>query len=418
MSAVEPRPGVNRSDVGDVPSRTSDVSGVPSLASDTRAAGACACPGTTPFSHEAGPAVDSGPGALARLGDHVLDVYRADRSGGAVVVTDAGLRATGIVDEALSVLAAAGCPTVVVDDIPGNPTVASVEAGAKVVAQAFPGTRPVVVALGGGSALDAAKGIARLAADPSGPGLPLVAVPTTAGTGAETNGFGVLEDPVRRCKVYCGDSTTTPRVALLDPLLTHGLPVGATAATGVDALVHAVESLVSRGRSPVSEAFAAEALRRAWRWLPAACADGGDAAARAEMLVAAHLAGQALTRSGLGLVHGLGHAITAHHGVVHGRALAAVMPEVVAFSLGDAPEAWARVTEVLGLPRPSALPGALADWCAAVGVVPGLDAAGLGIGPREVEALASTAAADPVGRNAPRLAAREDLTGLVTRSLR
>ncbi|MDT7746255.1 MAG: Iron-containing alcohol dehydrogenase, partial [Actinomycetota bacterium] len=87
------------------------------------ASAACACVATTPFVHEPGPAVDSGPGSLARLGDHVLDVHAGARSGGAVVVTDAGLRATGIVDEALAVLAAVGCPTIVVDDVPGNPTV-------------------------------------------------------------------------------------------------------------------------------------------------------------------------------------------------------------------------------------------------------------------------------------------------------
>ncbi len=393
------------------------------------AAAACACAATTPFVHEPGPAVDSGPGALARLGDHVLDVHAGARSGGAVVVTDRGLRAAGIVDEALAVLAAAGCPTVVVDDVPGNPTVPSVEAGAAVVAGAFPGTRPVIVALGGGSALDAAKGIARLAADPSGPGLPLVAVPTTAGTGAETNGFGVLEDPGRRCKVYCGDASTTPRVAVLDPVLTHGLPPGPTAATGVDALVHAVESLVSRGRSPVSEAFAAEALRRVWRWLPIAVADGADATARAEMLLGAHLAGQALTRSGLGIVHALGHALTAHHGVVHGRALGMVLPEVVAWSLegavaapgvvpvGPDEGAWARVAETLGVPV-ATMPGALAGWCEAVGVATGIDGGALGVGRAEVDALAGTAAADPVGRNAPRAADRGALVTLLTRSLR
>ncbi len=382
----------------------------------------CACAATTPFVHEPGPAVDSGPGALARLGDHVLDVHAGARTGGALVVTDPGLRAAGIVDEALAVLAAVGCPTVVVDDVPGNPTVPSVEAGARVVAGAFPGTRPVVVALGGGSALDAAKGIARLAADPSGPALPLVAVPTTAGTGAETNGFGVLEDPVRRCKVYCGDATTTPRVAVLDPVLTHGLPAGATAATGVDALVHAVESLVSRGRSPVSVAFAAEALRRVWRWLPVAVADGADPTARAEMLVGAHLAGQALTRSGLGLVHALGHALTAHHGVVHGRALGTVLPEVVAWSLEDGATggdegAWALVAGTLGVPVAST-PGALAEWCEAVGVATRIDGAVLGVDRAEIDALATTAAADPVGRNAPRPADRGALAGLLTRSLR
>ena len=193
-----------------------------------------------------------------------------------------------------------------------------------------------------------------------------------------------------------------------------------------------MESLVSRGRSPVSEAFAAEALRRVWRWLPVAVTDGGDATARAEMLVGAHLAGQALTRSGLGLVHALGHAITAHHGVVHGRALGTVLPEVVAWSLdgtgagsgavessasGPDDGAWARVAETLGVPV-TTVPEALAGWCEAVGVATGLDGEALGLGRAEIDAVATTAAADPVGRNAPRAADRSALATLLTRSVR
>ncbi len=350
-----------------------------------------------------GPVVDFGPGAVARIPGHLagLGVRRV------LVVTDAGLRAAGVVDAVVAPVGAAGLAVEVDDAVTGNPSVALVEEGA---GRARALGVDVVLALGGGSSLDAAKGIALLAPTPGaradgtgtapGTGLPVVAVPTTAGTGAETNGFGVLEDPATRQKVYCGDVSVVPRVAVLDPELTHGLPARPTAATGVDALVHGIESLASRGRDPVSEAFAAEAVRRAWAWLPVAVADGADPRARAEMLVAAHLAGQALTRSGLGLVHGLAHALSLHTGAVHGLALAAVLPEVVGWSLDAEPAGWGRAAEAAGLPSAAALPDALGGLLEQVGTRVTL--ADVGAGPAQHEALARTALADPVTRNAPR----------------
>jgi alcohol dehydrogenase class IV len=368
-----------------------------------------------------GPVVDFGPGAVARIPAHLAGL------GGrrVLVVTDAGLRAAGVVDAVVAPVAAAGLAVEVDDAVTGNPSVALVEEGAE-HARAL--GVDVVLALGGGSSLDAAKGIALLAPTPGaradgsgaapGAGLPVVAVPTTAGTGAETNGFGVLEDPATRQKVYCGDVSVVPRVAVLDPELTHGLPARPTAATGVDALVHGIESLASRGRDPMSEAFAAEAVRRAWAWLPVAVADAGEtqqggehadrgarpdetgARARAEMLVAAHLAGQALTRSGLGLVHGLAHALSLHTGAVHGLALAAVLPEVVGWSLDAEPAGWGRAAEAAGLASASALPDALSDLLEQVGTRVSL--ADLGAEPSQHEPLARTALADPVTRNAPR----------------
>ena len=164
--------------------------------------------------------------------------------------------------------------------------------------------------------------------------------------------------------------------------------------------MHGIESLASRGRDPMSEAFAAEAVRRAWVWLPVAVADGSDPRARAEMLVAAHLAGQALTRSGLGLVHGLAHALSLHTGAVHGPALAAVLPEVVAWSLDADPAGWGRAAEAAGLPGPAALPDALGGLLEQVDTR--VSVADLGAAPDDREALARTALADPVSRNAPR----------------
>lgn len=372
----------------------------PAATTGTTCAGVAA---GTAFLSGPGPVVDFGPGAVARIHGH-LAAHGARR---VLVVTDPGLLAVGVVDAVTGPVAAAGIAVEVFDAVTGNPSVDVVERGAE---HARGLGLDAVLALGGGSSLDAAKGIALLAptpgarADGSGAapaaGLPVVAVPTTAGTGAETNGFGVLENPVTRQKVYCGDASVVPRVAVLDPELTHHLPTAVTAATGVDALVHGLESLASRGRDPMSEAFAAEAVRRAWAWLPVAVADGRDARARAEMLVAAHLAGQALTRSGLGLVHGLAHALSLHTGAVHGVALAAVLPEVVAWSLEADPAGWGRAAQAAGLPAASALPDALAGVLEEVGA--GLSVADLGAGPDRHEALARTALADPVTRNAPR----------------
>lgn len=365
----------------------------------------CAGVAAGTFLSGGGPVVDFGPGAVARMPDHVA----AQGARRVLVVTDAGLRAAGVVDAVVAPLTtgAAGVAVEVYDAVRGNPSVEVVERGAD-LARAL--RVDAVLALGGGSSLDAAKGIALLApspaarADGSGAmpaaGLPVVAVPTTAGTGAETNGFGVLEDATARRKVYCGDASVVPRVAVLDPELTLGLPAAATAATGVDALVHGLESLASRGRDPMSEAFAAEAVRRAWTWLPVAVADGSDRRARAEMLVAAHLAGQALTRSGLGLVHGLAHALSLHTGAVHGLALAAVLPEVVGWSLAADPDGWGRAAEAAGLPAASALPDALAGVLDATGTA--VTVADLHAGPELHAVLARTALADPVSRNAPR----------------
>jgi alcohol dehydrogenase len=166
-----------------------------------------------------------------------------------------------------------------------NPTTGDVAAGAEAVAAlAAGGGRPAVVAVGGGSSVDAAKGIAVAAVNPergrdldyrrtfSAPALPLVAVPTTAGTGTETNAFGVITDPVTRRKFYVGSATARPAAAILDPELTASLPPGATAATGMDALVHALESCMSRRANPWSEGIALQAIRMISAYLPRAVA--------------------------------------------------------------------------------------------------------------------------------------------------
>ncbi|MEU5613417.1 iron-containing alcohol dehydrogenase family protein [Streptomyces sparsogenes] len=366
--------------------------------------------------------IEFGPGRVEDLPGLVSSLGMSR----AFLVTDHGLRAAGIVDQVLKVLAAAGVEHDVYDGVGANPSTGNVDEGA---AKARSFGAAVVVALGGGSVLDAAKGISLLvgnadagAADADAlweglDGLPLIAIPTTSGTGAETNGFGVIEDTAACRKVYLGHPSVKPRIALLDPKLTLGLPPRITAATGIDALVHGLESLASRGANPVSTAYATQAVAMVGRWLPAAYQDGSDLEARAQLMLGAHLAGQALTISGLGLVHGIGHALTAHTGTPHGVALAAVLEEVLEFSASSAQHAYEQAARALRLPPP-----ADGDWArAAIEAVREISGAldikqplrELGVRPDQLHSIAQGALADAVTRNAPRRPTDEDILGIL-----
>jgi alcohol dehydrogenase class IV len=372
--------------------------------------------------------IEFGAGAVRRLAD-ALALVGSSR---AFIVTDPGIEASGILGTVLAVLTGAGVETAVFAEVEPNPGTGTIDRAA---AAARDFGDAAVVAVGGGSSLDAAKGIAMAAVnpltaaelaaggEPARPGLPVVAVPTTAGTGAETNGFGVLEDTAARCKVYVGHASVAPRVSLLDPELTVGLPPRATAATGVDALVHGVESLCSRGRNPVSEAYAHQAVRLVYRWLPAAVADGTDLEARAQLVLGSHLAGLALSISGLGLVHGIAHAVTASTGTAHGIALAAVFDRVLEFNRPDASAELAGVAVDAGVAGAAA--GEAASAGAAVSAARALtervDAyaplSALGCTPELVPALVRTALADPVTRNTPRMPTDAELAALLTAAL-
>jgi alcohol dehydrogenase class IV len=374
--------------------------------------------------------VEFGPGAIAVLPEAVGSLGRRR----ALVVTDPGLRAAGLLDRVVGLLQQGGVTTEVVDDIRANPRTEDLDAVAdRVRAFAAPahGSSAVVVALGGGSALDAAKAVALMAVNPGRAadfdhrrppavaGLPIAAIPTTAGTGAETNGFGVVEDTAPDgtcCKVYLGHDSVRPRVVVLDPELTLGLPPAITAATGIDALVHGLESLASRGATPASAGYARQVVAMVHRWLPIAVADGGDLEARGQMLTAAHLAGRALSLSGLGLVHGIGHSLTNHLGTVHGVALAAVLPEVMSFCAdGGAPGtrgAYAIAAEAMGSSDAIAAAG---DLAASVGVRRPLSQ--LGLTAQAVPDVARGAVADVVSLSSPRTASPAEVEELLASAL-
>jgi alcohol dehydrogenase class IV len=367
--------------------------------------------------------LEFGVGALATL-PAALDRVGRDR---AFVVTDPGVRAAGLLDRVLAVLDAVQVEHAVFDAIRPNPTTQDLDAAGAQVRAFTRSADAAVLAVGGGSALDSAKGIALLGCnpgssadydyrrEPAGPGLPVIAIPTTAGTGAETNGFGVIEDAAAQCKIYVGHTSVRPKVCILDPELTVGLPRSATAATGIDALVHGIESLASRGSTALSAAYATQAVAMVSQWLPVAVEDGSDLEARAQLLLGAHLAGQALTLSGLGLVHGIGHSLTNHFHTVHGVALAAVLPEVLEFSADAARAPYRAAARAMGLSDEAGLVDAVRDLAVAVGVRRPLTE--LGLVADLVPSVAQGAVDDVVTANSPRMPTRADVEQLLHAAL-
>jgi alcohol dehydrogenase len=298
-----------------------------------------------------------GVGAIDRL----PDVVAAAGGSRVFVVTDPGVRASGVVDRALEVLAAAGLEAGVFADVEPNPSASMVERGAEVL-RAFGLEGTVVVPVGGGSSMDTAKALDLRATNDASlwdlgyddpaltPGRPVVAIPTTAGTGAETNSFGVITDESAGRKGYVGHPSLLPVATILDPALTIRLPPAATAATAIDAMTHSLESLLSANPNPFAEAMALGVIRTIGEWLPRAVADGSDLEARSQMLVASHLAGVGqASGTGVGLVHALGHSIGTRGAVAHGTALGMVLPQVLRFYLGTRDRELALVGIALGV---------------------------------------------------------------------
>ena len=304
-----------------------------------------------------------GVGSLATLPELVRD------AGGerVFVVSDPGVVRSGVAAQVVEALEADGLATHLFDAIEPNPGTSTVIRGSvELVEFGLEGT--VVVPVGGGSSMDAAKVMSLHAVnggevlglgyhlDELLPGLPVVAVPTTAGTGAETNTYGVITDEAAGRKDYVGHPSVLPRWSLLDPALTIGVPPAATAATGVDAMTHSLESLLSRHPNPFAEAIALGVIRTIREWLPRAYADGSGLEARSQLLMASHLAGIGQqSGTGVGLVHALGHAIGTRGSLPHGLALAVIEPEVLQF-YADEPGLRDRELHLVGVALGAASP--------------------------------------------------------------
>lgn len=276
-----------------------------------------------------------GPGRLPELGAFAQSQGDISR---VLVVSDPGVVAAGHTQRGLDALHAVGMTTHLFDGLQENPTTAHVEAGLRVAQEFLP---DAIVGLGGGSSMDCAKGINFLYScggrmqdyqgrdKATGPLLPMIAVPTTAGTGSETQSFALISDAETHVKMACGDKRAAFRVALLDPELTLTQPERVTALTGFDALAHAAESAVTKVRTPLSLAFS----REAWRLLSTnflqVLRHPDDLEARGEMQIGACLAGLAIENSMLGAGHAMANPLTAEYGVAHGEAVALMLPHVV-----------------------------------------------------------------------------------------
>lgn len=256
------------------------------------------------------------------------------------------------------------------DQVDENPDSTVCERGARICREL---ECDVLVALGGGSPIDAAKAIAVLATNPgacadyfgaekfANPPLPIIAVPTTAGAGSEVTPYSVLVDAATRSKRTVSGSRLFPRVALLDPQWTRSLPRNVTIATGLDALSQAMEGIVSKRATPVGDVLASDAIGRIIRYLPRAADHGEtDDEARAEMMYAAMLAGAVIAQSGTTLVHGMGYYYTLECGIAHGLANGLLLAPVFRFNARCAPERVALVAQALCVPSGESMGEAIA----------------------------------------------------------
>jgi len=280
-----------------------------------------------------------------------------------LLVTDPGIAGLPMIAQAVKANEAAGLPTAVFSDIHANPVGADVEKGIAVLRQ---GGHDGVIVFGGGSAMDAGKTIAFMAgqtrpmwdfedradwwtrADPAGI-LPIVAVPTTSGTGSEVGRASVIIDEADHTKKIIFHPKMLPAIVIEDPALTVGLPPSITAWTGMDALAHCLEAYSAPGYHPMADGIALEGMRLVKTWLPVAVADGGNLVARGHMQIAASMGATAFQK-GLGAIHSLSHPIGALYGTHHGRTNAVMMPYVMVFNRSAVAERYAALARYLDLP--------------------------------------------------------------------
>ena len=297
--------------------------------------------------------LEVGADASQRLPD-VLTALGCSRP---LIVTDKMMVKLGQAQRLHDILVARGIVGEVFDDTVPEPTAASIEAG---VARLREGDFDAIVALGGGSPIDSAKAMAILARygghirdyrfprQVNEAGLPLIAIPTTAGTGSEVTRFTIITDETTDEKLLCAGIGFMPIAALIDYRLTLSLPARATADTGIDALTHAIEAYVSRKASPYSDSQALAAMAYLGPNLRKAYHDGKDESAREAMMIGATLAGIAFSCASVALVHGMSRPIGAFFHVPHGLSNAMLLPAITAWSLPSAPERYAQCARAIG----------------------------------------------------------------------
>jgi 4-hydroxybutyrate dehydrogenase len=348
-----------------------------------------------------------------------------------LIVTDAGVKAAGILQKALDALP--GWPISVFDQTPSNPTEAAVRAAAAAYQQ---GRCDGLIAVGGGSAIDCAKGVA-IAATHEGPlktyatieggspkitekVAPLIAVPTTAGTGSEVaRGAILIIDDGRKLGFHSWH--IVPKAAICDPELTLGLPAGLTAATGMDAIAHCMETFMAAPFNPPADGIALDGLQRAWAHIERATRDGSDREARLNMM-SASMQGAMAFQKGLGCVHSLSHSLGGvnprlHHGTLNAMFLPAVIRFNAEAENVQKENRMARMAQAMGLPagRAGDVAEAVRDMNARLGLPTGLGAMGVGSG--EFARVIEGALADHCHKMNPRLASTDDYQAILDASM-
>ena len=352
----------------------------------------------------------------------------------ALVVTDKGLMKFGVAKMVLDVLDEAAIPYAIYDDVKPNPTVTNVKNGVEACKQAG---ADFIVAIGGGSSMDTAKGIGIVCnnpefadvvslegvADTKKKTVPIIALPTTAGTAAETTINYVIIDETKQKKMVCVDPNDIPCVAIIDAELMYSLPKSLTAATGMDAMTHAIEGLITKGAWELSDMFEIKAIEMIHRYLPLAVNEPTNPGGRDGMAVAQYVAGMAFSNVGLGVDHGMAHPLSALHDVPHGVACAMLLPTVMRFNAPAALPKYVDIAKAVGVYKEGMTQEEAADAACTeienlsklVGIPAHLSE--LGITEKDIDALADQAIEDVCTPGNPRPVTREDIVALYKKIL-
>ncbi|EJF31111.1 MULTISPECIES: lactaldehyde reductase [Enterobacteriaceae] len=365
------------------------------------------------------------------IGD-MVELIAEKRWGKALVVTDGQLVKMGLLDSLFAALDEHNLPYELFDEVFPNPTEALVQKG---ITRFNLADCDYLIAFGGGSPIDTAKAVKILTANPGlsvhysgvgkvkNGGVPLVAINTTAGTAAEMTSNAVITDSERQVKEVIIDTNLIPDIAVDDARVMVNIPSSVTAATGMDALTHAVEAYVSVSAHPLTDANALEAIRLINTWLPKAVDDGQNLEAREMMAYGQYLAGMAFNSAGLGLVHAMAHQPGATHNLPHGVCNAILLPVVEAFNRPNAVPRFARLAQAMGSDTQGLTDEqashkaieAIRALSARVGIPSGFRE--LGVQPADIEGWLDKALADPCAPCNPRPASREEIRQLYLEAL-
>jgi alcohol dehydrogenase len=345
----------------------------------------------------------------------------------AMIVTDAGLAKLGVADKIAGYLNASGVQTVIYDGAEPNPTDKNVAGGVKVFKD---NGCDFIISLGGGSSHDCGKGVGLVCAgggnirDYEGvnkstvPLIPLISINTTAGTASEMTRFCIITNTDTKVKMAIVDWRVTPLVAIDDPVLMVGKPPALTAATGMDALTHAIEAYVSTIATPITDACAEKAIRLIAEWLRPAVALGSNIEARDRMCYAQFLAGMAFNNASLGHVHAMAHQLGGFYNLPHGFCNAILLPCVCDYNLIACPQRFADIADFMGVPTAgmsvteagAAGIAAIRELSASIGIPKGL--AELNVKEQDLKTMAENAMKDACGFTNPRKATLDDIINI------